>query len=178
MATLESKKYLENSIVLITADHGELLGEHGQMTHANGVWEELLNAPLMLMQFSDQTSSKLLEKKFIRQIDIAPTILYELSMPIPTSWQGQPVQVSDASNLAFFRWPPYSGIYDYRDNKTIWKYWLNYNTGEEFIYNITLDPKERNNLVWNRAMQPIKKAWYEKIMSHQSLELPNKVLTD
>jgi glucan phosphoethanolaminetransferase (alkaline phosphatase superfamily) len=178
LETLQAKKYLENSIVLITADHGELLGEHGQMTHANGVWEELLNAPLMLMQFSKETTSKFIEKKFIRQIDLAPTILQELAMPIPTSWQGQPVQKADASNLAFFRWPPYSGIYDYTDSKTIWKYWLNYNTGEEFIYNITLDPKEKNNLVWNPTMQPIKKVWHEKVMSDQTFELPNKILTN
>jgi glucan phosphoethanolaminetransferase (alkaline phosphatase superfamily) len=175
LETLQDKNYLENSIVLITADHGELLGEHGQMTHANGVWEELLNAPLMLMQFSEATSAKIIEKKLIRQIDIGPTILQELSMSIPTSWQGQPVQVSDVSNIAFFRWPPFSGIYDYEDPKFIWKYWLNYNTGEEFIYNISHDQKEQNNLVWDPKLQSMKKIWHEKIISKQSFELPNKI---
>lgn len=176
--TLQKKQYLDNSIVIITADHGELLGEHGQISHANSVWEELLHAPLMLMQFSEKTTNSLAKKSFTHQIDIAPSILEELSIPIPASWQGKPIQDgSDSRHLAFFRWPPYTGLYDYKDHKNILKYWTNFNTGEEFIYNISVDPNEQNNLVWDPALQAKKRSWHQKIASEQSFELANVTLT-
>ncbi len=42
LATLQRKGYLRNALVVITADHGESLGEHGLFSHTNSVREELL----------------------------------------------------------------------------------------------------------------------------------------
>lgn len=36
------------TIFLLTADHGEMFGEHGLMEHANGLWEENLRVPFLL----------------------------------------------------------------------------------------------------------------------------------
>ena len=92
LQTLESKHYLDDAIVVITADHGEALGEHQLYSHANGVFEEQLKIPLIFIStVPSQTKIKPI-KKIVSQVDIAPSILYELGMNIPQNWTGTPVQ--------------------------------------------------------------------------------------
>jgi arylsulfatase A-like enzyme len=43
--SLESRVLLEETIVIVTADHGEHLGEHGLTGHGNSLYQELLHVP-------------------------------------------------------------------------------------------------------------------------------------
>lgn len=45
---LDQPQHRENSLVIIVADHGEMLGEHQIMGHGLGVYEELVHIPLMI----------------------------------------------------------------------------------------------------------------------------------
>lgn len=45
---LESRGVLRDAVVIVTADHGENLGEHEMMEHQYGVWETLLSVPLVV----------------------------------------------------------------------------------------------------------------------------------
>ena len=44
---LEERRVLENTLVIITADHGEHFGEHGLYLHGNSLYEPLINVPLI-----------------------------------------------------------------------------------------------------------------------------------
>jgi arylsulfatase A-like enzyme len=46
--SLERRGALENTIVLITSDHGEQFGEHGLFLHANSLYTQLLRVPLIV----------------------------------------------------------------------------------------------------------------------------------
>lgn len=46
--TLKQRGALENTIVIITADHGEELGEHGRWGHAYGLHGEIVHVPLVM----------------------------------------------------------------------------------------------------------------------------------
>ena len=46
---LQSRGQLDNTIVIITSDHGEHLGEHGFMRHGNTLYMEVLQVPLLIM---------------------------------------------------------------------------------------------------------------------------------
>lgn len=54
---LDQPHHRDNTLVMITADHGEMLGEHHLMGHGLGVYEELIHVPL-LVRFPGQKSSK------------------------------------------------------------------------------------------------------------------------
>jgi len=45
---LEARGALENTVVVLTADHGELLGEHGLLDHQYSLYQPLLRVPLVL----------------------------------------------------------------------------------------------------------------------------------
>ena len=46
--TLESRGILEETLVIITSDHGEGLGEHSEIGHSISIWEEQLRVPLIV----------------------------------------------------------------------------------------------------------------------------------
>ncbi len=45
---LKRRDVLENTLVIITSDHGEELGEHGLMSHGNSLFLPLLHVPLLI----------------------------------------------------------------------------------------------------------------------------------
>jgi glucan phosphoethanolaminetransferase (alkaline phosphatase superfamily) len=155
---LATKKYLDNTLVIITADHGEALGEHNFFMHTNSVIEEALHVPLMMIPYGYKSNLPNQTNKFMSLADLAPTILYEFNLNIPETWVGKPIQQKIERPFTFFEMTPYKGLYDHRDTQALWKYWKNINTGEEFVFNITKDPKENNNLVW-RVSTNLKNEW-------------------
>lgn len=45
---LQDRGVLENTLVIITSDHGEQFGEHGLMYHVNSLYRQLLQVPLLI----------------------------------------------------------------------------------------------------------------------------------
>ena len=155
---LGSKKYLENSLVVITSDHGEALGEHGFFMHTNSVIEEALHIPLLMIPYGYQSQLPKRYDQFMSLVDLAPTILKEFNLNIPASWVGTPVQQGMNRPFTYFEMTPYRGLYDHRNKTALWKYGLNKNTGEEFAFNLSADPNENNNLIWHIPAN-LKREW-------------------
>jgi hypothetical protein len=144
LATLESKGFLKKALVVVTADHGESLGEHGLFIHANSVREELLRVPLLLISYGYQPKPLQL-RAISAQVDIAPTILTELGLPRPATWVGHPLQEPAAGRIASFEEHGLAGVLDDRDPVKIWKYWLDTRTGAEHVFELGGDPAENHD---------------------------------
>lgn len=82
---LEEKGYLKNCVVVITGDHGDGLGEHSHVNHSHYLFQEDIRIPLL---FYDRDIRVYRNGGFATQIDIAPTIVDRMGLPIPTSWDG------------------------------------------------------------------------------------------
>jgi len=144
---LARKGYLQDAVVAITADHGEGLGEHGLFQHANSVHEEVLNVPFVLLSYGYSPSARIDGDRLASQVDIAPTLLAELGLPVPSTWQGRALQqVASAPFVEFQeRWE--IGLFDLRDPQRLWKYWFDMRSGAEYAFDITADPRERTNAI-------------------------------
>ncbi len=71
---LEKGGYLDDTIVVITADHGEHLGEHDMIDHQLSLYEPLLHVPLMIKL--PETMTKLPEVRgAVQTVDIFPTLV-------------------------------------------------------------------------------------------------------
>src|SRR3954452_1120081 len=111
------------TLVILTGDHGEALGEHGEMTHGLFAYEATLHVPLILYQ------PRLLTPRVVampvRHVDILPTILDAIGAPLPPApIDGQsllPVAVSGsaAPTVTYFEslsasinrgWAPLHGV--------------------------------------------------------------------
>lgn len=163
---LREKKYFEDALVVVTSDHGESLGEHGIFSHSNSVREELLKIPLLMSGFGDALHGQKLSQFPVSQIDIAPSVLFALGISIPTSWQGIPIQAHIETQrvrpFAFFQMGAEFGFFDYRDASVTWKYWQNIKTGHEYVFNLSADPFERDNLQW-RVPVELKDQWRKNL---------------
>lgn len=58
---LDQPYHRQNSAVIIVADHGEMLGEHGLMGHGFGAYEELVRVPL-LIRLPGQTAGQRIQQ--------------------------------------------------------------------------------------------------------------------
>lgn len=72
LAALDDAGVRERTLVAITADHGEALGEHGVYYHHGGVHEEAVRVPLILSW--PQTLAPARVKADVQSIDLAPTL--------------------------------------------------------------------------------------------------------
>lgn len=146
LATLEKKGYLKKALVVITADHGESLGEHGLFVHANSVREQLLRIPLVFIAYGYHPQA-LQPRALTGQVDIAPTILAELGIARPTTWVGHPLQDPMGGQMVYFEEHEDSGVIDGRDPPRIWKYWRNSQSGREHAFELTSDPDENHDAI-------------------------------
>lgn len=144
---LQDKGYLSNALVAVTADHGEALGEHGLLNHTNSVREEVLKIPFMLISYGAARLPPIDRTAFSAQVDIAPTLLSELGFARPSTWVGEPLQQGISRRFSFFQQQDYVGLFDHRDPAEVWKYWINTRSGEEFVFNLRLDPHEHTNVL-------------------------------
>jgi arylsulfatase A-like enzyme/tetratricopeptide (TPR) repeat protein len=83
--TLRADGRLDDTLVIVVADHGEMLGEHGELTHGFFIYEGATHIPLILSGpgvpagvVSDQ----------VRIVDVMPTALSLLRVPVPKQSQG------------------------------------------------------------------------------------------
>lgn len=87
IAGLRAKKLLDSALVAIMADHGEAFGEHGEEHHGIFLYDETIHVPL-LMKTPGQQSGKNVETP-VGLVDVAPTILRAIHLPIPAAVQGR-----------------------------------------------------------------------------------------
>jgi hypothetical protein len=87
---LQQSGLLEHTLVIITNDHGEMLGANGgPIGHGWAITPELVNTPLIIMD-PERTGARV-NYAFGSQIDLLPTILDRLHIAIPEGqlYQGQ-----------------------------------------------------------------------------------------
>ena len=85
---LDKRQNRDFPLTFITSDHGESLGEHGELTHGVFAYNSTLHIPLIVYQPQLFPKSKVIQE-MVRHIDIAPTILDVLGIKIPGVIQGR-----------------------------------------------------------------------------------------
>ncbi|HTQ78743.1 MAG TPA: sulfatase-like hydrolase/transferase [Thermoanaerobaculia bacterium] len=78
---------LDNTLVIVTADHGESLGDHGEKTHAVFIYDATVRVPLLLRCPRLLPRGKVYSGP-VRSIDLVPTILAALGLPGGAETQG------------------------------------------------------------------------------------------
>lgn len=147
LSALQSRGYLHDALVVVTSDHGESLGEHGLLGHANSLREEVLRIPLVLISYGYEPQRPIAARPLGSQIDIGPTILSEIGLPIPDTWMGQPLQEPVVPGFAYFEGRRLKGVIDDRSPDAVWKYVFDPKTGAERVFNLTTDPHENRDVL-------------------------------
>ena len=147
---LGRKGYLKDALVVLTADHGESLGERQTSIfgHYPELYREYLSIPLLVYEPGRDPWGEL---GFARQIDIAPTIVARLGLPIPDSWQGLSLLEPGGARYALATVRPSDGTAMLIDRRpgAVYKY-LRYSgarlDAREELYELSSDPYEAIDL--------------------------------
>ncbi len=152
IAFLKEKDLFEDSLIVLTSDHGEEFWDHGGLEHGHATWNEILHVPLMV-KMPDGASIGAHEGA-VPMIGIMPTIL-DLS---GVSYDASALSVSPLTPLlrgevdSYGAAPLYaSSTLYFEDLETIlfdgMKYTRSQFTGKETLYDLSEDPEERLSLV-------------------------------
>jgi tetratricopeptide (TPR) repeat protein len=103
IAFLKDVDSYENTILVVTGDHGEGLGEHGEKTHGFFVYNSTLHIPLLIKV--PGVAARTIDSE-ASLVDVMPTVLQALRLAVPPSVQGRSLlseilgkESSGASNL-------------------------------------------------------------------------------
>jgi tetratricopeptide (TPR) repeat protein len=77
----------DDTLIAITGDHGEMLGEHGELNHGFFIYEGALRVPLVMRVPRAPAASRQVDVP-VSLIDIAPTIVSLVGAPVPKEVQG------------------------------------------------------------------------------------------
>ncbi|MDX6768726.1 MAG: sulfatase [Elusimicrobiota bacterium] len=80
---LKSRGLGEDTVVLLTADHGESLGEHGLLGHTQGLYEPTLRVPLIVLKPGRPDLAGRRVKALVERGDLMPTLLDWAGAPAP-----------------------------------------------------------------------------------------------
>ena len=148
---LRAAHALDRTLVVITSDHGESLGEHGERTHGLFAYDATLRVPLV-MWAPDHIRSGAFDHT-MRLVDVAPTVLDLLGLPALAGVDGRSVRpfVSgerpfdspgsyfEALNANLTRnWAPLTGLVR-QQLKVI-------DLPIPELYDLSSDPREQHNL--------------------------------
>jgi arylsulfatase A-like enzyme/Flp pilus assembly protein TadD len=175
-AALEKDGLNGRTIVILTADHGESLGDHGESTHGYFAYNPAIHVPLIIAApgLKPRRSSEP-----AGHADLVPTVCDLLGIPIPEGLQGLSLRPAmDGKSLPSRRiyfeslspyyalgWAPLTG---YLEN------------GQKFIespipevYDLSADPGEKTNLAGGLDLGPFRANLGQLVKSLSPTEAPN-----
>ena len=86
---LREKRLYDDTLIVLTSDHGEEFGEHGKMGwHSHTLFDELLHVPLIIRFPGSRWAGATFDAQ-VRILDVAPTVLSALGLAPPPGYAGQ-----------------------------------------------------------------------------------------
>ena len=85
---LRARGDFEDTLVVVTSDHGELLGEHGEWGHQRFLYEELTRIPLLVKAPGSPTPGRV-ESDPVQILDVFALVLEQAGVGSPASAQAQ-----------------------------------------------------------------------------------------
>ena len=102
VAWLKESGQYDDTLIILTADHGEEFLEHGGWWHGTTLYQEQIHIPL-IAKLPGSAHKGTRAPWTVRQIDIAPTIAAATATSVPDTWQGADLFGED---FATFTAPP------------------------------------------------------------------------
>jgi Flp pilus assembly protein TadD len=170
-AELEKRQLLDKTLIILTGDHGESFGEHGETFHGYFAYNTTLRVPLII---SVPGAKAVRVKDAVSHIDIFPTVCDVLGLEKPATLQGdsllpflrgrprkaRPIYFEALESYLNRGWAPVRGVIE---------------SGKKYIdspipelYDLETDFEEAKNLAAASDLAPYKKRLQEVIAAGAS----------
>jgi arylsulfatase A-like enzyme/Tfp pilus assembly protein PilF len=154
-AGLRASGQYDRTVVVVTADHGESFGEHGERHHGIFLYDETIHVPIVIKLPNGRSAGKRLSNR-VSLVDIAPTLLQLLGQKVPGAMQGEsflsainePATTAPAADRPAFA----ESVYPHRAfGWSVLRSWragkyLYVQAPEQELYDQSVDPQAKRNV--------------------------------
>jgi arylsulfatase A-like enzyme len=185
---LRSRGLLDNTIVIVTSDHGEQFGEHGLFLHSNSLYHPLLHVPLLISYPGRVPSGQRVDgRASLRDI---PATIVELigaagdqvfpGASLSRYWSAPNAHAGDAGGATVLsevkhsywaeKWQPASrgDMHSLMNDR---HHYIRNGDGREELYAIRTDPTEEHDLSGSEESRPL----LERFRAELAAELVDSV---
>lgn len=138
---LKEEDLYNKSIIVITADHGEEFMEHGSIDHSQ-LYDEVVHVPLIL---KIPKSKEIEIDKLVESVDIMPTIVSLLGIPLPFYVQGKNLLNNEDKTFIHSEWNDKNLLRSKRLS------FIMADNGDVELYDLIKDPKQTKNIAQEKT---------------------------
>ena len=153
---LKQRGMYDNSIIVITSDHGDATGELGRNSHSTSIWPEIMRVPLIIHLPAQMRVHLVYDDTRLSTLtDIAPTLYYLLGhRPIRDNpLYGRPLLVETTHELD--RYPQHDlllasdvrAVYGILTSDGRYLYTTYDSPAQSYLFDLTADPNAQHNLL-------------------------------
>ncbi len=171
MKALEDVGRAEDTIVLFTSDHGNMIGSHGKRLKRKP-WEESIRVP-GIVRYPAKVQAGRTSEALLSHVDLAPTLLALCGLPVPDEMQGTDLsgvvlgRTDRGPDSAFFQiFVPFAGgelTHPWRGIRTERFMYARTEAGPWVLYDLKGDPYEKKNLADDPAHADLRKQMEVKL---------------
>lgn len=169
VALLKRRNLYDRTWIIVTADHGELFGEHGLNGHGHAPYQEVVHVPFVSKPpLGDGGAGE--RNDPVQLQDVMALVLQRLGLPRPEGIQGgvpphlgRPPMVESYVLAALHPQGDWLAVYD-----GDWKYMWNAR-GASALFDLASDPREERNVI---AANPERVAAMDRSMRTHLAALP------
>ena len=160
VADLKKRGLYNNTMLVLTADHGEEFMDHGGWWHGTTLYDEQIHVPLIVKPAHGGARGRVVEE-FATSLDIAPTIITAANGTVPQAMQGHALPLDSAEAPAresVFAEEDLEGNVLQAVRGHDWKL-ITANPGNprglatDELYDVKSDPQEKRNMAASQSTQ-------------------------
>ncbi|MEX0326393.1 MAG: sulfatase [Puniceicoccaceae bacterium] len=186
---VDNSSFKDNTIIIVTSDHGWNMGEKDYI-FKNSPWEESCRIPF-IVRAPGVTKQGTVAGQPISLIDIYPTLVDLCGLEGDTRKSSKGAELSGHSIRPFLEnpqsgewdgpdaalsmiWAGLKGTEQWNPDKQHWSLrterwrYVRYNTGDEELYDHSVDPYEWHNLAGDPSLQPVKDELHQTMVEMRS----------
>jgi arylsulfatase A-like enzyme len=150
LASLEKSGRLDDTAVVITADHGEEFWDHGRFFHGQSLYDELLHVPLIVRLPGGRGAGTVVERP-VSLLSVGPSLVEWAGLTRPPSFEGATLEAAIAAPrapsgalLATATQPQFPTRFAIRKDAD--KLIESVDSGKRELFDLQQDPDERKDL--------------------------------
>ena len=170
-AYLKQRGMYDNSIIIVTSDHGDATGEFGRMSHSNAIWPEVMHVPLII--HLPPTSRRRFvydDSRLATLTDVTPTLYYLLGhRPIRNNpLYGRPLLAETREELASYprrdvlMASDVHAVYGILTSDGRYLYTTYDSPARSYLFDLTTDPNAQHDILTTA----LKQRYDEEIIEH------------
>lgn len=157
MDYLQEQNMYDDTLIVLTADHGEEFGEHGLYREHWSTHDGTQRVPLVIKPPADAAAEPGVRDQLVTNVDVAPTILDYANVDAPAAWQGKSLRPVIENESAEWRDEIVIEHGLYTAQRAVrtdrWKFIKTYHTGmwggvvpERQLFDLQRDPWEQDDV--------------------------------